>query len=263
MRSAVFLIWYTDTQHTMHRIIVFQSRATPSSLEAEQRAMIRSVDGHATCAFLSTLDTSLPWDDPSAIVGAYDGVIFGGSGDYDFDGGRPEDDHARLTSREVLKRTTPLIEYLISTSIPTLGICYGHQLIAEARDGKITHDKEQHKIGTHDVSLTDEGLADPLFSSLPQHFTAQYGHKDSVTSAPRGGTLLARGPRCSWSAIRYGSAVYTTQFHPELTAHDVIERLSASPGYLPEGGVSDDFVRPSHDASRIIPLFIERIVAPI
>ena len=72
----------------------------------------------------------------------------------------------------------------------------------------------------------------------------QYAHKDSVTKLPAGATLLAEGPKCKFSALRYGDTAYTLQFHPE------IERLE-----------STDHGPASPHASRIIPLWIERVTA--
>jgi GMP synthase (glutamine-hydrolysing) len=160
----------------------------------------------------------------------------------------------------IIHRITPLISYIFDANMPLLGICFGHQLIAEIYGGEVSNDHAQKKTGSYSVMLTEEGSRDQVFSMLPQTFLAQYGHKDSVTKMPQGATLLATGDRCSFSALRYGPHAYTTQFHPELTANDVKWKLEHSPGYLPEGVSVESIVKESPEASSIIKLWIRCIV---
>ena len=230
-------------------------------LETEQREFRREVPEEAQLDFLSALDTSKSWNDPASIIEGYDGVIFGGSGEFDLHGNREDTDIAKKTAREILARLEPLMHYVVSTDFPTLGVCFGHQLLAEMHGGNIVSDDAQKKAGTYDVVLTDDAKSDRIFSDFPPQFAAQYGHRDSVTSLPKDALLLATGSACRFSALRYGQSVYTVQFHPEMTREDAIERFKKAPGYLPEGMEPEDLVRESLDASRIIPLFVEKVVA--
>lgn len=227
---------------------------------AEQEEYTRAVDGNADLAFVSSLDESLSWDNPELLLQGYGGVMFGGSGEFDFDGGRPDDDIARLTSQAIVARLKPFVEYLLRTDFPTLGICYGHQIIAESIGVPVVSDPAQKKTGTYDVVLTEAGKQDLLCKNLPERFAAQYGHKDSLSSLPQSAVLLASSDRCKTSMLRYGARVYTTQFHPELRAEDIAWKLQNSPGYVPEGVSVKSLIKPSIEASRIIPLFIQKIV---
>lgn len=248
----------------MKRVLLIHSRVRHEVRSGEHALYEKAGKGLATFACISTLDKLRAWNDPAALLEGYDAVIIGGSSDFDFDGGRDEHDPARATSREILHRIRPLIEYILATRFPLLGVCYGHQLIAEICAGTVSHDESQQKIGTFEVSLTDAGKEDRLFEVLPERFLAQYGHKDSVTSLPLGATLLATGPSCRFSALRYGARAYTTQFHPELDAEDAIRRFDMTTGYLPEGVHAAEVVRESPEASRLIPAFLERVAgAPI
>ncbi len=230
----------------MKKLLVIQSRTTPQRIENEQKNFIRSVGGLADIVFVSSLDEQVSWTKPEKFLADFDGVIFGGSSDFDFHGGRAENDPVRLMSLLILSRTKDLVSYLLAEEMPLLGVCYGHQLIANIYGGEVNHDKEQSKFGLFKVSLTEEGQRDPLFKGLPDTFMAQYAHKDSVTILPRGATLLASAEGCRFSALRYGPAAYTLQFHPEVVRFE-------DPAYHHEE---------SPEASRIIPLWIERIVGP-
>lgn len=244
----------------MKKILIIQSRLREDILAAEQAEYVRSVAGKAETHFAVSLDESLPWHDPAALLAGFDGVIFGGSGDFDFDGGRSLDDPARLTSQAITARVRPLVTYAILHDFPLLGICYGHQIVAEAHDVRVVNDHEQKKVGTYQVTLTKEGEEDVLFSQLPQTFLAQYGHKDSLSAVPPGGVLLASSTQCKTSVVRFNHKVYTMQFHPELRRDDMMRKLRNSPGYLPEGINLEDIMKESPEASQIIPLFLNLVV---
>ena len=244
----------------MKKILIIQSRKRPEMIAAEQGEYTRATEGQAELTFVSSLDDTLDWEQPQHMLENIGGVILGGSGEFDFDGGRAVSDPARITSQEIAKRLKLFVEYLLKNDVPTLGICYGHQIISEVLDVPVVNDREQKKVGSFPVSLTGAGKEDKLFKELPELFIGQYGHKDSLAAIPNGAVLLATGERCKTSALRYGSAVYTMQFHPELTAEDVKWKLQNSPGYLSERVDMDSIVKPSVYASKIIPLFIERIV---
>ncbi len=228
----------------MKKVLVVQSRTTPERIEREQENFIRSIGTLADVTFLSALDERLAWTTPEEFLEGFDGVIFGGSSDFDFHGGRVENDPIRLISLLILSRTKDLVSYALTEKIPLLGVCYGHQLIANIYGGEVNQDKEQSKFGSFEVSLTEEGKRDRLFEGVPETFMAQYAHNDSVTKLPKGATLLASSPTCKFSALRYGDTAYTLQFHPE------VERFGFSKGE-----------RESPQASRLIPLWVERILA--
>lgn len=243
------------------RILIVQARENPISIAAEQSHYRRAVGDSAILEFLSLLDEKLAWTTPDEILEAYDGMILGGSESMYIHGGRMDNDPARLLAMIALSRARNIMSYAFAEELPLLGVCFGHQLIAQMRGGDVTHDHAQMKSGSFEVSLTAAGKADRLFGELPPSFVAQFGHKDSATALPEGATLLVSADCCRFSGLRYGTRAYTMQFHPELTAREAIVRLDACPEYLPEGVKARDVVRESPEASRLIPLWIERIVA--
>jgi len=213
--------------------------------------------------FESTLNTERDWDSPSEMLNGYDAVIIGGSSDFFLHGGKSADDAERAGAIEVLERVRPLVEYLIANDFPTLGICFGHQLIAEVRGGNVTHDQAQMKMGTYDLRKTEAGRTDPLFGTLPDTFAGQYAHRDSVTTLPRGAVSLATGDCCRFSALRYGNNVYTLQFHPELCAQDLLYARDAAETYLPPGVQIESVIRESPDVSQLIARFINGVLTDL
>ncbi len=228
----------------MKKILAVQSRTQSECIVRERGNFTRAVGASAETTFLSALDEQLAWTTPDELLKGYDGVIFGGSSDFDFHGGRDEKDPARLMSLIILSRAKNLVSYALAEKIPLLGICYGHQLIANMYGGEVGNDNEQSKFGSHDVHLTDEGRRDTLFKNFPESFVAQYAHNDSVTKLPEGATLLAGSHGCRFSALRYGVSAYTTQFHPEVLRFDDLPLE----------------YRDSSEASKLIPLWIAHIL---
>jgi len=245
----------------MKKILLIQSRRSEKMLGIERDEYIRSVEGKVEIVCVSSLDETLPWTEPEKILAGYDAVFLGGSGDFDFDGGRADNDEARIISQEIVTRLRPLVLFILETDFPLLGVCYGHQIVAEVLGVKVVHDKEQTKVGTFAVTLTDEGKGDILFSDMPETFMAQYGHKDSASALPPSAVLLAKSTQCFASAFRYGTHVYTTQFHPESTAEGMASKLSQSPGYLPEGVQVESIVKSSPEASMLISKFVDRVIS--
>lgn len=244
----------------MKNILIIQSRKRPDMIADEQKGYSRIIGPEHSVNFISSLDESIDWNHPDTLLQPYDAVIFGGSGDFDFDGGRDERDAARITSREIVERVRSIVLHSLERDFPLLGICYGHQIVSEVLGVPVVNDHAQKKSGSHDITLTDAGKRDVLFCVLPETFVAQYGHKDSLSACPPGAVVLANSDLCKTSALRYRSNVYTMQFHPEMSREDVVWKLSNSPGYLPDGVDIESIARHSHEASTIIPRFIETII---
>lgn len=145
------------------------------------------------------------WSFASGIpVESYDAVmVFGGAIHPDQD-----DRH------EWMKDELAWLNGLISSGVPTLGICLGSQLLARAA-GAWVGPLEEREIGWAEVELTEDGLADPVLSALPQRFEALEWHHYQH-GLPEGAITLARNKACL-QGFRLGDACWGVQFHPEVT----------------------------------------------
>ena len=105
--------------------------------------------------------------------------------------------------------------------------------MARAMGGRVIKDLARAEVGTHQVFLTEQGQADPIFKPLGESFKAQMGHEDCVVELPRGATLLASSKMVQNQAYRFdGLPIYCTQFHPELTREDLFARVESYPDYI-------------------------------
>lgn len=139
--------------------------------------------------------------DPSEIAGA----IMTGS-------------HDMVTDRlEWSETTAAWIKKAVEGGLPFLGICYGHQLLADAMGGEAGYHKDGMEIGTVEVSLMPEAVCDELLCDLPAEFKAHAVHSQTALKLPEGAVRLAYNSHDPHHAFRIKNA-WGVQFHPEFSA---------------------------------------------
>lgn len=167
----------------MIQTLLIQFRANAITAELEYQSVARELGDSLCVVPLSALADTPSWDEPAKLLRGYAAVIFGGSGDFDFDGGRKPDDYVVQTSYKILKKLRPLLDYIFLHDIPTLGICYGHQLIGAYAGATVVYDEVQKKSRSHKVAVVTSQETDRLWANIPTTFIAHYGHKDSLDRA--------------------------------------------------------------------------------
>lgn len=107
-----------------------------------------------------------------------------------------------------------LLRQAVAASIPTLGVCLGGQLLADALGARVYRHRFA-EVGFFEIPLTAAGRQDPLFAGLPGRQLAFHWHED-VFDLPEGAVLLASSEQAPNQAFRYGPCAYGLQFHIEL-----------------------------------------------
>lgn len=121
----------------------------------------------------------------------------------------------------------PPLEELIRTihqdAAPMVGVCFGHQIIAQAMGGTVEKYAHGWAVGRQEYVIDGQPMA------------LNAWHQDQVTQIPAGATVIGRNEFCDNAAMLYGDRILTVQPHPEFTA-DFVERLAESRG---RGAVPD------------------------
>ncbi|MCZ7470496.1 type 1 glutamine amidotransferase [Agrobacterium sp. O3.4] len=108
-----------------------------------------------------------------------------------------------------------------------MGVCLGSQLLARAYGGENILSGPP-EFGWEDVSLTEDGVSDPLLAGLDEIFPIFQWHRDTFTLPP-GAIRLATNEATRNQAFRLGRAVYGTQFHFEASTAVVDRWCEAFP----------------------------------
>lgn len=116
------------------------------------------------------------------------------------------------------ERTADWLREAMQRRLPLLGICYGHQLLAQALGGEVGDNPAGREMGTVDVESLPPANDDRLFAGLPACFRAQATHQQTVLRPPEGSVVLARSALDSCQAFRCGERAWGVQFHPEFSA---------------------------------------------
>ncbi len=128
-----------------------------------------------------------------------------------------------------VRRTRNYRQVVMTSPVPQLGICGGHQLAAEffgcslglmhrMRDDEADHNPKYHpgeykEWGVYPVTVLQK---DPLFAGLGKVIRVQQFHRSEIKRIGRDVEVLASSPACKVQAFRHRSRpFYGVQFHPE------------------------------------------------
>lgn len=111
---------------------------------------------------------------------------------------------------------------------PIVGICFGHQLLAQALGGKVEKFSGGWSAGVEHYSLV----------GFVEGVNLIAWHQDQVTAIPEDATVIGASPFCRYAALVYGKRAYTIQPHPEFEANFVSGLIEARRNVLP-GDIAD------------------------
>lgn len=168
---------------------------------------------------------------------------------------------AMVTDREVWSEATAdWLRHAADRGLPLLGICYGHQLIAQALGGRVDFNPRGREMGTVEISLHDAASEDPLFRGLPRQFAAQTTHQQTVLAPPPESCVLARSALDDCQAFRWRQHVWGLQFHPEFATQHMRGYIQARREALQREGRCHrrmlSAVRPTPLARRVLRRFV-------
>src|SRR5207237_8363785 len=151
---------------------------------------------------------------------------------------------------------------LFELGVPTLGICYGMQLMALELGGAV-----EHTGGSEFGKTALRADGGELFHDLPPEQTVWMSHGDSVTAPPAGARVVAGSPSTPIAAFEAPErALYGVQFHPKVvhTPHGMsvlknflYEIAGAPPSWTPAAVIEEQVERIRAQVGR------ERILCPL
>jgi GMP synthase (glutamine-hydrolysing) len=143
---------------------------------------------------------------------------------------------------------------IFELGVPTLGICYGMQLMAQELGGRVERTGVS-EFGKTGLAVEGEGA---LFEGLPAEQTVWMSHGDSVVAPPAGGRVVAGSPSTPIAAFENAERhLYGVQFHPEVVhtpyGQDLLKNFLYTVAHAP----------PTWTAAAVIEEQVERIRAQV
>ncbi len=107
------------------------------------------------------------------------------------------EDHAWIPPLE------DLIREIQRSGNPLIGVCFGHQIIAQALGGKVEKFKGGWAVGRTDYDFDGQTVA------------LNAWHQDQVVELPDGARVTGSNDFCQNAMVAYGDTIWTVQAHPE------------------------------------------------
>ncbi len=193
------------------RIGILETGHVPDALLPENGtypAMFeRLLDGHGfTFRTWHVADMDLPPD-----IHAADGWLITGSR------------HGAYEDHPFIPPLERFIRDAYAAHVPVVGICFGHQIMAQAMGGRVEKFAGGWVVGATDYDFDGTGL------------TLNAWHQDQVTRVPDTARVVATSAYCETAALLYGDRMFSVQPHPEFGPGYVKGLIEVrAPGVVPE-----------------------------
>ena len=148
----------------------------------------------------------------------------------------------------------------VRAGLPALGVCFGHQLLADVLGGSV-RGMGEYEIGYRTVY---QDGANRLLADAPEALTVFTSHSDHVTEKPPGATVFARN-EYGIHGFRTGR-VFAVQFHPEYDRSTAAEIAASKDGELSadrlqevHDGITDENYAAAREATRLFDNFLDYV----
>ncbi len=105
------------------------------------------------------------------------------------------------------------IRELAAADVPLIGVCFGHQIIADALGGEVVKSDKGWGVGVHRYRV--ERQHDWMQGHAPEVGIYAF-HQDQVVSCPPRAEVFLSSDFCPYAGLSYGDTIISVQGHPEF-----------------------------------------------
>ena len=129
-----------------------------------------------------------------------------------------------------------LIRTIDAAGVPLVGICFGHQAIADALGGEVINSPKGWGIGVHEYKTAGQAA---WMSPAQPTFHVPACHQDQIVSLPPGSELLASNAHCENFIVQFSPSSLGVQGHPEFEPEYLDTLIELRREILPEAVASN------------------------
>jgi len=190
----------------------------------------------------------VPWHGISGSPSDWRGLVITGSAASVCDG------------HEWVQSLTAFLRDAVSEGVPTLGVCFGHQVLAEAIGGDGTVRRSPTpELGWFDIH--HDGT-DPILTGIDKKFRTFLSHFDEVSPDLSGVNVLASSQRCPVQAFRVpNKPLWGVQFHAEMALEEATRLVRKRVGVDPRlPGDPEEVLKDAMDSSSLVKRVVHNFV---
>ena len=131
--------------------------------------------------------------------------------------------HGAYEDHPFIKPLETFIRAAYAAHVPMVGICFGHQIIAQAMGGRVERYAGGWAVGAQDYDFDGKTV------------TLNAWHRDQVVAKPDAAQVVASNDFCTNAALLYDDRAFTVQAHPEFRPEFVDGLMrTRGPGLVPD-----------------------------
>lgn len=136
--------------------------------------------------------------------------------------------HGAYEDLPFIRPLEALIRDAYEARIPLVGICFGHQIMAQALGGRVEKFSGGWAVGPQEYDFGGDRLI------------LNAWHQDQVTELPPDAEVIARSETCEIAGLRYGDRAWSLQPHPEFDEQFLAGLMDTrGKGVVPDGLLQD------------------------